>query len=67
MNQLKDNLKGGIQLSLYERLSDEERVCNFQRKIYQKAKQETSFKFYRLYDEKVKECVSVTAITCTNI
>jgi len=51
MNQLKDNLKGGIQLSFFERLSDEERVCKFQRSIYQKAKQEKEFKFYRLYDK----------------
>jgi len=51
MNLLKDNLKGGIQLSLFERLSNRERVYNFQRKIYQKAKQEKSFKFYRLYDK----------------
>jgi len=51
MNQLKDNLKGGIQLSFFERLSDAERVCKFERSIYQKAKEDKSFKFYCLYDK----------------
>ncbi len=51
MNQLINNLKGGIQLSFFERLSDAERVCKFQRSIYQKAKQDKSFKFYCLYDK----------------
>ena len=51
MNLLKNNLKGGIQLSFFERLSDAERVCKFQQSIYQKAKQDKSFKFYCLYDK----------------
>ena len=51
MNQLKANLKGGTQLSFFERLSDAERVCKFERSIYQKAKQDKSFKFYCLYDK----------------
>lgn len=51
MNQLKDNLKGGIQLSFFERLSDTERVCKFERSIYQKAKEDKWFKFYCLYDK----------------
>ncbi len=51
MNRLKTNLKGGIQLSFFERLSDAERVCKFERSIYQKAKQDKSFKFYCLYDK----------------
>ena len=32
-------------------LSDAERVRNFQRKLYRKAKQESEFKFYVLYDK----------------
>ncbi|MCK4983324.1 MAG: group II intron reverse transcriptase/maturase [Victivallaceae bacterium] len=32
-------------------LKDEEKVRNFQRKIYQKAKQEPKFRFYVLYDK----------------
>ena len=32
-------------------LTDDERVRNFQRKIYQKAKEEPKFRFYRLYDK----------------
>jgi RNA-directed DNA polymerase len=51
MNQLKANLKGGTQLSFFERLSDAERVCKFERGIYQKAKQEKLYKFYCLYDK----------------
>ena len=51
MNQLKANLKGGTQLSFFERLSDGERVCKFERGIYQKAKQDKSYKFYCLYDK----------------
>ena len=51
MNQLKNNLKGGIQLRFFERLSDTERVCKFERGIYQKAKEDKSFKFYCLYDK----------------
>jgi RNA-directed DNA polymerase len=32
-------------------MSDDERVRDFQRKLYRKAKQEESFKFYVLYDK----------------
>lgn len=32
-------------------MSDEERVRDFQRKLYRKAKQEESYKFYILYDK----------------
>lgn len=32
-------------------MTDEERVRDFQRKIYQKAKQEKEFRFYVLYDK----------------
>jgi RNA-directed DNA polymerase len=34
-----------------EKVSDEEQVRDFQRKIYQKAKQEPDFRFYVLYDK----------------
>jgi len=51
MNLLKNNLKRGVQLSFFERLSDTERVCKFERSIYQKAKEDKSYKFYCLYDK----------------
>ena len=44
-------LENNLQTSLYPRLSDEERVRDFQRKLYRKAKQEATFRFYVLYDK----------------
>jgi RNA-directed DNA polymerase len=44
-------LENNLQMSPYPRLSDGERVRDFQRKLYQKAKQEVTFRFYVLYDK----------------
>lgn len=42
---------GDLQAIPKSQMSDEERVRDFQRKLYQKAKQEKSFRFYVLYDK----------------
>lgn len=44
-------MENNLQTSPYPKVSDEERVRDFQRKLYQKAKQERSFRFYVLYDK----------------
>ena len=44
-------MENNLQTSPYPRLSDEERVRDFQRKLYRKAKQEVEFRFYVLYDK----------------
>ena len=44
-------LDNNLQMGSYPRLSDEERVRDFQRKLYRKAKQEAAFRFYLLYDK----------------
>lgn len=44
-------MEKNLQTSPYPRLSDEERVRDFQRKLYRKAKQELKFRFYVLYDK----------------
>ncbi len=41
----------GLQMERTERKSDEEKIRDFQRKIYLKAKQEKGFRFYILYDK----------------
>ena len=40
-----------LQAERRNRMSDEDRVRNFQRKLYQKAKQDKKFRFYILYDK----------------
>ena len=40
-----------LELNQRRYMSDEERVRDFQRKLYRKAKQERSFRFYILYDK----------------
>jgi len=44
-------LENNLQTSPYPKVSDEERVRDFQRKLYRKAKQEATFRFYVLYDK----------------
>jgi hypothetical protein len=52
MNRLVKNLQTGRKLSGSPRKrTDDERVRHFQRKLYRKAKQERSFKFYVLHDK----------------
>ena len=40
-----------LQMSPKSQMSDDERVRDFQRRLYQKAKQEVTFRFYSLYDK----------------
>ena len=47
----KDLLIGRPTNKTKSQMSDTERVRDFQRKLYQKAKQEESFRFYVLYDK----------------
>lgn len=42
---------GDLQTRPKSQMSDKERVRDFQRKLYQKAKQEETFRFYVLYDK----------------
>ena len=42
---------GDLQTRPKSQMSDEERVRDFQRKLYQKAKQDETFRFYVLYDK----------------
>lgn len=42
---------GDLQTRPKSQMGDEERVRDFQRKLYQKAKQEETFRFYVLYDK----------------
>ena len=42
---------GDLQTRPKSQMSDKERVRDFQHKLYQKAKQEETFRFYVLYDK----------------
>ena len=42
---------GDLQTRPKSQMSDKERVRDFQRKLYQKAKQDETFRFYVLYDK----------------
>jgi RNA-directed DNA polymerase len=44
-------LSESLEMKRKSQMSDDERVRDFQRKLYRKAKQEESFKFYVLYDK----------------
>jgi len=44
-------LENNLQMNQHRPRSDEERVRDFQKKLYRKAKQEKSFRFYVLYDK----------------
>jgi hypothetical protein len=44
-------LSDPLQMSPKSQMSDDERVRDFQRRLYQKAKQEVTFRFYSLYDK----------------
>ncbi len=44
-------LEENLQIKRKSEMTDDERVRDFQRKLYRKAKQEKSFRFYVLYDK----------------